>query len=238
VFVLPSQRSSRYLLPLMPALAMLMGLHVQSVSTTASMAVAILSWLMLSVLVWLGWHAGSLGLMPGVGFGCLGACLVAVTALCICIPRAVKAHAWLGLLSASLALTGLNILLQGLSGERTAFQGNATQRPMSQTVWVPEGFNGEFERFQFLLPGQNTFVPDQAKVDALSAGTSPAPGAWFIVARTPGSPDLPCEAQQLCDRVAVRWDIEQRLKPGQVNAGNIARPAEWLWRQEWLLRLR
>jgi len=238
VFVLPSQRSSRYLLPLMPALAMLMGLHVHSITKTASMSVGILSWLMLSVLVWLGWHAGSLGLMPGVWFGCLCACIVAVTALCICIHRAAQAHAWLGLLSALLALTGLNILLQGMSGERTAFQGNATRRPMSQTVWVPEGFNGEFERFQFLLPGQNTFVPDQAKVDAFSAGNGTEPGTWFIVARSPGSTELPCETQQLCERIAVRWDIEQRLKPGQVNTENIARPAEWLWRQEWLLRLR
>jgi hypothetical protein len=222
----------------MPALAMLMGLHVQSVSKTASMAVGILSWLMLFVLVWLGWHAGSIGLMPTHGFWCLGAFLTGVTALCLYIPRAAQVHAWLGLLSALLALSGLNILLQGMAGERTAFQGNATQRPLSQKVWVPEGFNGEFERFQFLLPGQNTFVTDQAKVDALSDGTGQEPDAWFIVARSPGSAELPCETQQLCERVAVRWDIEQRLKPGQVNAANIAKPEEWLWRQEWLLRLR
>jgi hypothetical protein len=36
----------------------------------------------------------------------------------------------------------------------------------------------------------------------------------------------------------VRWDIEQRLKPGQVHAGNVWRPSEWLWRQEWLMRVR
>jgi hypothetical protein len=238
VFVLPSQRSSRYLLPLMPALAMLMGLHVSSVSKTASMAVGILSWLVLTVLVWLGWHAGALGLMPEGGFWCLSACLIAVSMLCVSMARSGQVHAWLGLLSALLALTGLNILLQGLSSERTAFQGHPTQRPVSETVWVPEGFNGEFERFQFLLPGQNTFVPDQAKVDAFSAGTGIEPGVWFIVARTPDSTELPCETKHLCERIAMRWDIEQRLKPGQVNAGNIARPSEWLWRQEWLLRMR
>jgi hypothetical protein len=29
-----------------------------------------------------------------------------------------------------------------------------------------------------------------------------------------------------------------RLKPGQVHSGNINRPEEWLWRQEWLMRVR
>ena len=137
-----------------------------------------------------------------------------------------------------LALTGLNMLLHGMSGERIAFQGHPNQRPVAQTVWVPEGFNGEFERFQFLLPGANRFVPDQHTVNAFSDANFKQPGAWFIVARPVGAPELPCETMQICERIAVRWDIEQRLKPGQVNADNIARPGEWLWRQEWLMRLR
>ncbi|NDC61380.1 MAG: hypothetical protein EBZ60_05090, partial [Betaproteobacteria bacterium] len=77
----------------------------------------------------------------------------------------------------------------------------------------------------------------QDKVDALTEGRDTTPGTWFIVARLHGGEPLPCEAST-CERVAVRWDIELRLKPGQVNGGNIARPAEWLWRQEWLMRVR
>ena len=238
VFLLPSQRSSRYLLPLMPALAMLMGLHIQSVSKATSLAVGVLSLLMLLVLTWLGWHARPLGLLPDVWAVLLGLCLLAVLALCFFICLSKHSHAYTGLLCALLAFMGLNTLLQGLSGERVAFQGQEMQRPLSETVWVPEGFNGEFDRFQFLLPGNNRFVPDQAKVNAFSEGSETSPGTWFIVARTPGAAELPCEIQQRCERIAMRWDIEQRLKPGQVNAGNIARPGEWLWRQEWLLRLR
>ncbi|MSQ66536.1 MAG: hypothetical protein EXR37_09530 [Limnohabitans sp.] len=238
VFILPSQRSSRYLLPLMPALAMLMGMHMPSVAKAASLAVGVLSLLMLSVLGWLGWHARPLGLLPDLSAVLLILCLVLVLILCHRICRRDQPHAYFGLLCAMLALLGLHSVLHGMSGERIAFQGQAMHRPLSETVWVPEGFNGEFDRFQFLLPGNNRFVPDQARVNAFSEASASAPGAWFIVARTPSAAQLACETQQRCERIAMRWDIEQRLKPGQVNAGNIARPGEWLWRQEWLLRMR
>jgi len=238
VFVLPSQRSSRYLLPVMPALAMLMGLHVNTLSKSVSVAVGVLSLGMLSVICWLGWHAQPLGLLPTVWAIALLLCLLAAVFswLRICWLKTAQAH-W-GLWCAMLAMTGLNILLHGMSGERMAFQGHPDQRPMADTVWVPEGFNGEFERFQFLLPGANRFVPDQKTVNAFSDASVKQPGVWFIVDRPVGSPELPCETMQTCERIAVRWDIEQRLKPGQVNADNIARPGEWLWRQEWLLRAR
>ena len=238
VFVLPSQRSSRYLLPVMPALTMLMALHVQSVTKAVSVAVGVLSLLMLMVVSWLGWHAHPLGLLPVPWLVTVLLCCVLTLALCLRMCWLKSSQALTGLVCAMLALAGLKVVLHGMSGERIGFQGNSTQRPQADTVWVPEGFNGECERFQFLLPGANRFVPDQHTVNAFSEGREQRPGAWFMVDRALGSPELPCETLQLCDRVAVRWDIEQRLKPGQVNADNIARPGEWLWRQEWLLRLR
>jgi len=238
VFVLPSQRSSRYLLPLMPALAMLMALHVNALSKSIGVAVGLLSLVMLSVIGWLGWHAQPLGLLPAVWAIALLLCLLIAIGLWLRICWLKTSQTHLGLWCAMLALTGLNMLLHGMSGERIAFQGHPNQRPVAQTVWVPEGFNGEFERFQFLLPGANRFVPDQHTVNAFSDANFKQPGAWFIVDRPVGAPELPCETMQTCERIAVRWDIEQRLKPGQVNADNIARPGEWLWRQEWLMRLR
>ena len=132
----------------------------------------------------------------------------------------------------------LDALLHGMSGERISFQGQSLQRPESNSVWVHDGFNGEFERLQFLLPGNNKFIPDAAKIEVLSQGINNTSGEWFIVTALEGSAPLPCETMHLCERVAVRWDIEQRLKPGQVNGENINRPREWLWRQEWLMRVR
>jgi hypothetical protein len=91
---------------------------------------------------------------------------------------------------------------------------------------------------QFLLPGRNRFVPAQAKINALSDGTDRTSGTWFILPRMLNDLPLACETQQTCERMAVRWDIEQRLKPDQVHADNWTRPSEWLWRQEWLMRVR
>ena len=203
-----------------------------------SVAVAVLSLLMLTVVTWLAWHAHGIGLLPSAGLLAefIACACVSVLIVRMCL-RPTGQAAW-GLLCALLALTGLNVLLHGMSGDRVAFHGLSEQRPLAETVWVPEGFNGEFERLQFLLPGVHCFVPHQDTVDALSQARERPSGAWFIVARPVGAPPLPCEVMQACERVAVRWDIEQRLKPGQVNAGNVARPSERLWRQERLQSMR
>lgn len=237
VFLLPSQRSARYLLPTLPAMAMLMAIHLDRLSAWSFRGVHLLSLCMLGVLAWLGWHAQALGLLPMPWQCLLDAALALAVALAWWAWQRSAFAALAALWSVGLAFVGLNALLQGHAGERVAFVGETADRPMASTVWVPAGFNGEFERFQFLLPGGNRFVPQQDKVEALSQGLDATPGTWFIVARLNGADPLPCEAST-CQRVAVRWDIELRLKPGQVNSSNIASPAQWLWRQEWLMRVR
>ena len=238
VFMLPSQRSGRYLLPLMPALAMLMAMHAEKFSAGVARGTGLLSAMALAVLCWLAWHAHSVGVLPVTWALCVALAGLGVVVLCAAMWRSVDQAAIQSLWCAALFLLGLNVLLQGMSGERVRFHGSMADRPSAETVWVTEGFNGEFERLQFLLPGHNRFVPQQAKLNALIDGTDRTPGTWFIVPRLMSDPPLACEAQYVCERVAVRWDIEQRLKTGQVHAGNILRPSEWLWRQEWLLRVR
>jgi hypothetical protein len=237
VFWLPSQRSSRYVLPLLPALTMLMALHVDTLKPWVSRLGSGMALVWLSVIGWLAWHAHKVGLMTPIWLGLIALSWMAGV---VCVWRIWRGrmHAPWGFVgSVALSLLSLNMVLHSLASELYAFQGQPEKRPHAQTVWVNEGFNGAFERLQFLLPGQNRFVPDQAKVDALIQGREATPGTWFVIARSPWASPLPCETQGLCERVAVRWDIEQRLQPGQVHAGNAWRPSEWLWRQEWLLRV-
>jgi len=237
VFLLPSQRSGRYLLPAMPALGMLLALHVHEVGRWPLRLVAGLSVLMLFVLAWLGWHAQGLGLLPTVWAAVLAAAVLGGLALLVHTTWRSEPQPLSALLTVLLAFAGLNAVLEGLTGPAVSFHGASTDRPVATKVWVPEGFSGEFERFQYLLPTGNLITPAQDKVDALSEGRDTTPGTWFIVALLQDAPPLPCEAST-CERVAVRWDVELRLKPGQVHSGNIARPEEWLWRQEWLMRVR
>ena len=237
VFLIPSQRSSRYLLPLMPAVAMLLALHAETFPAWVTRSTAWLSAIALAVLSWLAWHAHSIGVLPTAwALGVAGAGVVVVV-VCVALWRS-AVNPIHGLWSAALFFFGFNALMQGMSMARVGFEGNRSERPVADTVWVVEGFNGEFERLQFLLPGRNRFVPQQSKINALSEGTDRTSGTWFIVPRVLNAPPLACETLQTCERMAVRWDIEQRLKPGQVHAGNWTRPSEWLWRQEWLMRVR
>ena len=237
VFWLPSQRSSRYVLPLLPALAMLMALHVNDLKPWVSRVGGAIALVWLAVMGWLAWHAHGVGVMTAAWL--VGVALTVMGGV-VCVWRLWRGgiHPPLGFLCAvALCLLSLNMVLHSLASDPYAFQGQPEKRPHAQTVWVNEGFNGAFERLQFLLPGNNRFVPDQSKVVALSDGLDATPGTWFVVARSPLASPLPCEKQGVCERVAVRWDIEQRLQPGQVHAGNVWRPSEWLWRQEWLMRV-
>ncbi len=238
VFLLPNHRSSRYLLPLLPALALLMALHVDSIKRVAPRVTGLLALIMLSVLVWLGWHARAIGVLPDLLAGLVLVSWVAGLVIWVRMWWIPSTGVFDSLLCAALALLSLTALLQGMHGERVDFQGDSKLRPQADTIWVSQSSNGEFEPLHFLLPGDNRFTSDQARVEALTNGTDTASGTWFMVVRLDHADPLPCETMNVCERIATRWDIELRPKPGQANADNINRPREWLWRQEWLMRVR
>lgn len=236
IFLIPNHRSSRYLLPLMPAIAMLMALHIQTIGRFAHFMTGLLAMVMVSVLVWLGWHAESIGLLPQSLAAVILFVWIAVGVLVFRIVLAKSNQAYESLVCVVLALLSLTALLHGMSGDRVAFKGENTSRPHHEKIWIPDGANGEFEPLIFLLPPNNQLVADQKRIESLTNGSDESPGTWFVVVRLENDQKLPCEIKKVCERVAVRWDIELRLKSGQVDLSNLARPREWLWRQEWLMR--
>jgi len=123
----------------------------------------------------------------------------------------------------------------------------ATATPAGR-IAVPNGFNSQFERFQFLLPGQHQFIPYDTGGRALARV---APGTT-----------LPMPAQQLqqlldthdgvvwiqsdiaetaptclpqCRVLGERWLLTSRHMPGEVTLANLWQPQQWLFKREWLL---
>jgi hypothetical protein len=115
-------------------------------------------------------------------------------------------------------------------------------------IAVPNGFNGQFERFQFLLPGRHLFVPYDTEGRALARV---APGATLPVpaqelAQLLAAHDAVIWVQSdvdettpsclpACSVLGERWQLKSRHQSGDITLSNLWYPQEWLFRREWLV---
>ena len=133
--------------------------------------------------------------------------------------------------------------MDGLVGRYDA----ATATPAGR-IAVPNGFNSQFERFQFLLPGQHQFIPYDTGGRALArvalGATLPTPAqqlqqllathdgvVWIQSDITETAPT--CLPQ--CQVLGERWLLTSRHMPGEVTLTNLWQPQQWLFKREWLL---
>ena len=108
-------------------------------------------------------------------------------------------------------------------------------------VAVPNGFNGQFERFEFLLPG-NQFIPYDSDERAASRVNRDAVELRRLLASHDAVIWLQSEPSELappctpdCSVLGSRWEIKGRHQSGEINWGNVWYPQRWLFRREWLV---
>jgi hypothetical protein len=153
VYSVPSQRSSRYLLPAMPALAVLLALHWERISRKAfalsllatATAVAAIAFLSLRL------PAARPGLAPfpfahwllllGTGTFLLLAAL---------LPGLTRAGVEAGILLAFLSWAAF---LRPFEGPQGRYDAQVQQAVRGREVWAPYDFIANDERYRFLLPG-------------------------------------------------------------------------------------
>lgn len=239
VFTLPSQRSARYLIPAMPALAMLTALCWQRVGR---------AWFLLSLLVCgvlivglgrIAWAAHEIGIGSGIE---LGASLLAMVAgLLLVIVGAVRPTSTRACTVAACfavyACFGLSTA--PLNGDSGQYAREVSGQLHQARIAVPNGFNGQFERFEFLLPG-NRFIPyDSEERAALNASTIElsrllaSHDAVIWLQSNPSERTPPCAPS--CLVLGSRWEIKGRHQAGEIHLGNLWQPQRWLFRREWLL---
>ena len=106
---------------------------------------------------------------------------------------------------------------------------------------VPNGFNGQFERFQFLLPG-NQFVSYDSEGRGKPGAASDTEQLTQLLAQydaviwlqaTPSEQAPPCVPN--CSLLGARWEIKGRHQSGEINLDNLWYPQTWLFRREWLV---
>jgi hypothetical protein len=153
VFALPSQRDERYLLPAMPALAVLCALNWQRISRPVFNASLVVIGVLVLVMVYLSWrleqatpgtrvYAPAYWLLP-VGTGVL-------VVLALGKPGFTRAAVNV---AAILALFCFAAFMRPFDGPLGTYSAEAQQFAKGREVWVPVNFIAVEEGYRFFLPG-------------------------------------------------------------------------------------
>lgn len=225
VFSLPSQRSARYLLEAMPAVALLCALNWQRISRMAFVASLLLSAVVLALLAFL-----SLRLQDEVG-GLYHAgywWLLAVTAALIVFALfAARYTRMLVSVAALLVMLVLAAFLRPFDGEPGNFSAAAKQQVQGKDVWTPCNFRALDEGYRFLLPGAQVhgyFAVPPPALDTLGQNYG-----LFAV-------QLPLhEACKGCQVIGHRLEIRSRHDPQEIRRIFSGEVYEQLFVREWLV---
>ena len=181
-FSLPSQRSGRYLLDIMPAIDLLSSLRWQQISRKAFIASLILSGVVLAVVAYLAVHLQAevkeARLFPEV-FWPLISFTGLLTLLAIFVSKITRPVVNI---VALLVLLSFAAFLKPLDGEMGNYSVDAQRYARNKDVWVPCNFRALDEGHRFLLPGaeihgynenQNLNIDELAMRYPLFAGRLP-----------------------------------------------------------------
>jgi hypothetical protein len=243
VFTLPSQRSARYVIPAMPALALLIALNFDRIARGWFVASLLLCALVMGVLGRIAWASHALGIGSD---SALYFSLVALTLGLVVVASGLWAPAWTRactLVACFAVYASFGLATAPLSGPGARYDAATVQKLQGARIAVPSSFNGQFERFQFLLPG-NTFIPYDGEGRTLpeNAPASRASELQHLLARHTAVVWLQADASELsppcapsCHVLAMRWEIKGRHQSGEITRNNLWTPQSWLFRREWLL---
>ncbi|WP_332776167.1 GtrA family protein [Polaromonas sp.] len=149
IFALPSQRSARYLIPVMPAIAVLLALNWLALARWSFVSAHLLALAMMSGLIFLGWSLNANASV--VHFGWFTALVWGLTIF----------TAFAGVLSSRLTRYFLLAAAVGVFASfaclvtplsRSDFSPDAQSRVAGKTVAIPCNFRAQYEEAQFSLP--------------------------------------------------------------------------------------
>jgi 4-amino-4-deoxy-L-arabinose transferase-like glycosyltransferase len=243
VFTIPSQRSARYVIPAMPALAIAMALLWDRLPRLWFWLTLLVCVPALIMLARIGWVMGGMGIasQPEATITLIAACAGLVVAFAGFVHQPWTRHA---ALAACLAVYGcFGLMVAPISQPTSGYSDDVRGQMRDQRVVVPNGFTGQYERYHFVLPGaritpydaegRNTGalypdLPAKERLDRLLTEFDAV--VWLQEDLNEAPSCLP-----RCTLVAQRWHVKSRHKSGEVTLDNLWSPQEWLFRREWLL---
>jgi 4-amino-4-deoxy-L-arabinose transferase-like glycosyltransferase len=243
VFTIPNQRSERYVIPAMPAVAIAMALVWDRLPRLWFWLTLLITVPALVMLGRISWVMGTLQMASPTE--------VAITLIAACagITGAIAGFYrknWAGnasLLAVLMVYASFTLMVQPISKDEAGYSADIETRMRGQRVAVPNGFTGQYERYHFQLhgaritpydaEGRNTgaLYPDMPSAERLARLLQEFDAVVWL------QEDLnqPPSCLPACTLVGQRWHVKSRHKDGEVTLDNLWQVQDWLFRREWLL---
>jgi len=225
VFCIPAQRSGRYLLEAMPALAILMATRWHHVGRNAFM---LSHFAAIIVLIPIGWLSILLARELGVGAFEWWHWPLVAGSLAFALIALLRTR-WTAMCAAPVALAvflSLSSFLSVFDAPLGLFSAQAVERVKGQRVWVPENFRSVAELHRFLLP--------QSTVLGYSSSLA-APPAEQVVAGDYRVLVLPLSAAKPSGAIGMRIEMTSRHTPQEIWEMAIGNVQEHLFCREWIV---
>jgi 4-amino-4-deoxy-L-arabinose transferase-like glycosyltransferase len=244
VFTIPSQRSARYVIPAMPALALVMGLYWDRIAKPWHWLTVLVLLPALLIMARIAWVIQ--GMDVGSTVTGLWALLTLGSGMLLALWGLVRPR-WSGVAALTTCLAiyaGFGAMVEPLSGPQAAYPPQVKQQLNNALIAVPNGFTGQYERYQFVLPG-NRFNPydiEGRNTGALKPELPPRERLAYLLAGHDAVVWLQEDLAQTqpscvpaCTVIGARWHVKSRHKSGEVTLDNLWYPQQWLFRREWLI---
>lgn len=231
-FALPSQRSGRYLLAAMPAVALLCALNWRQIARGYFVASLVLAAASVAGLAWLAFRlqADMPGMqLYGAGYWLLIAAAEMAALLAIALPALTRPAAGA---VALLVLLCLAALLRPFDGALGSYSEQAQRQAGGRDVWVPCNFRAMDEGYRFLLPGAR--IHGYSEDQHLTVGELAARYPMFAV-QLPLGDSAQAPACAGCRVIGQRLDIRGRQSPAELKEMLHGRVLEHLFAREWLI---
>ncbi len=228
VFSLPSQRSSRYVLAAMPALAVLCALGWQRLGRGWFLASLLACELALLFMAYLSWRLQ--GATPGADlysflYWLFLLCAGAFAFAAMLLPALTRPGSSVAVLLVFLSMAAF---LRPFDGARGNFSTEAQQRVAGKTVWVPFNFNAGYEAYRFLLPAANI----QSYREKRDQNPDELAQRYALFTLRVPLDQAPCAG---CRVIAERLDLRGRHSSAEISEILHGRVFENIFLREWLI---
>jgi len=234
VFSLPSQRSGRYLLPVMPAFAALIALYWDKLPLWGFRVALLLQLLVLSLLLWIGINLQSSQFMGDVGawtysywhwaLMCVGIVIVLFGLLQSNLTKT------FALAACFLVYCALTSSLAPLEGRLGRYSVETIAQLQDQDIWIPCDYRAKDEEYRLLMPGAKLHGYLAKDASEIAALTSSYP---LVAVHAPqGTQPVLCDS---CQIVGQRMEMRARHSNEEIQQMLMGQIAQHLFVTEYLI---